>query len=349
MFKIKHKLCDPFMASLGVGSALLGGLGTLHTNKTNKQIAESNNRTMLKAMREQTKSEQDYNSISEQMKRAMMAGINPMLMAGAQPTSASSAGVPSLDTPVMENPFKAFPSAGSSMAQAHLQSKQLGLQDESLDISRFESKVDLLKTVASLAGTADLKADDINMILRSVIGDDYEGSDLTAFARDEFTSVRLRNAVQSSDMDLKQKQYLFSWLDKMTNAQYSNLLADTEVKSTQTGVNRGNVSLMKTQEQVNKSIASLNEIKRKEIKQAILNMREQWKSLNAQASMDVYKMKNFAEYFDAQVKQLQEEAKLTETEATYWIWSKVRETQPEVLNVGSYIPEHERPNFGINF
>ena len=77
-----------------VGSAISAN-AQKKTNQMNLQISRENNEAMLRAMREQTALEQTYNSIGAQMQRAMAAGVNPMLLAGAQPTSASSAGASS--------------------------------------------------------------------------------------------------------------------------------------------------------------------------------------------------------------------------------------------------------------
>lgn len=320
---------DPVLLSgiVGGASSLIGsGLqyaGAQQTNKTNKEIAEMNNRTMIQLMREQTKSEQDYNSISAQMARAMAAGINPMLLAGAQPTSASSAGVPSLDTPVMQNPFNGFDPGGSAIGNSMIQAKQMELQSENIDNAKLQTQIDMLQTVAQLVGNADLTSEDVNQIVRSVMGDQYGGSDIQSLFRDQFTMTRLKNAIDISNVDKDTKKYMYSWLDEITNAEFVNLLADTEQKQTQSNVNR--------------SVESMNVAKKKEIYQAISNMAEQWKSLNATASMDIYRAEKFAKYFDATVDKLVADADISEQEARFWVWNQVIKNNPRAINIGNNI------------
>lgn len=318
MFKIKYKLSNPELLGLGIGAGT-SIIGSYMTNKTNKEIAESNNRTMLQAMREQTASEQRYNSIGEQMKRAIAAGINPMLMAGAgaSPTSASSSGVPSLDTPVMQNPFQGMESVGSSIVNSVLRNKEIGLQDESLDVSRLNSKIDLLKTISELAKNTELTTSDINGILRSVMDSDPESVNLSSLYRDQLVTTRILNGIRTSNVDADTKEYLFGWLDEMQNAVFTNLLADTELKQRQANVNR--------------SLEALNYEKKKEIEQAILNMKEQWKSLNFHGELDASKLKELAKITDALVKQIVSEARVSEQEARFYLWSQINQTLAPIL------------------
>lgn len=308
-------------AVIGGASSLLGAginsavsyAGAQQTNKTNKEIAEMNNQTMIQLMREQTDAEQRYNSIGAQMQRAMAAGVNPMLLAGAQPTSASAAGVPSLQAPDLKNPFQGFDSgltsAGHAMQTGLMQAKSMELQSEQIDNAKLQTQVDTLKTVAQLIGNTDLTSDDVNKIVSAVMGDSYQGSAIDSLLRDQFTITRLSNAIETSNIDKDTKKYLFGWLDEFTNAQFTDLLASTEMKQTQSNVNR--------------SLVSLNSEKKKEIVQAIKNMEEQWTSLNATAQMDIQKLQKFAKYFDAQVKKLENDANLSEKEARYYLWSKL--------------------------
>lgn len=325
-------------AIIGGAASLLGAginsgvayAGAQQTNRTNKEIAEMNNETMIKLMREQTESEQRYNSIGEQMKRAMAAGVNPMLLAGAQPTSASSAGVPSLQAPDLKNPFQGFDSgltsAGQAMQTGLMQAKSMELQAEQIDNAKLQTQVDTLKTVAQLIGNTDLTSEDVNNIVSAVMGDSYRGSAIDSLLRDQFTITRLSNAIETSNIDKDTKKYLFEWLDEFTNAQYIDLLSSTEMKQTQSKVNR--------------SIEKLNDAKRKEIDQAIKNMQEQWRSLNAQADMDIIKLSKFARLMDAEINKIEQEANLTETEARYWVWSKVVQGQVKAVNFGTMLDLH---------
>lgn len=306
----------------GFGSLLGSGISAIsasNTNKTNKEIAQMNNETMLQAMREQTRSEQDYNSISSQMKRAITAGVNPMLLAGAQPTSASASSVPSLDTPVMQNPFANVDLGTSAIGSSMIQAKQLELQEKSLDVADFESTIKMLQTVGDLAKSGNLTSDDISSLVKSFIRPDKQGS-ITSLAQDAYIKTMFTNAIETSNLDVKEKKYLFGWLDEMTNAQFTNILADTELKQTQSNVNR--------------SISRLNDTRRREIEQAISNMKEQFRSLSATADMDVIKLKKFAEYFDAEVKKLTNEANISEQDAKHWLWLRILPYSQKSWKVG---------------
>lgn len=282
------------------------------TNQMNLEIARGNNQAMLQAMREQTKSEQEYNSLSAQMQRAMIAGANPMLLAGANPATASSAGVPSLDSPVMQNPYQSFQSLGANLGSAFLQAENIALQEKQINVAEFKSKIDMLQTIGELGGSIDWSSSELKGVIKAVFGDSFDAGAIGSFARDKLVMTRLQNTVEVSNIDVKQKKYLFDWLDEFTNAQYMSILAGTEQFQTQSNVNR--------------SISSLNSEKKKEITQAIKNMQEEWKSLYSTGEMDVYRLEKFVQLFDAQVKKIASEAEISENEAKFYIWSKINET-----------------------
>lgn len=302
----------------GAGSLLSSGLqlaGVSMTNKTNKEIAESNNKAMLQAMREQTKSEQDYNSAAAQMQRAMVAGLNPMTLANQGPTSASSAGVPSLDSPVMENPFAGLDLGTNQLGSAIITARQQELQSEQLDIADFNSKVDMLRTVGELAKNSDLTSDDINMIIRSVAGEDSPNApQLTTLFKDQHLKTRLMNGIEESNLSLNEKKYLYGWLDEMTNAQYLLTLAEIENKQTSSNLNR--------------ALEAMNKEKKEEIKQAIKNMKEQWKSLNFQGELDAQKLLSVAKIAEDIVRKIAAEAEITEDDAQAWLWYQIRSLIP---------------------
>ena len=133
------QLClDPLVSAslITAGAGLINGIGNFFgaksTNSLNARTAREINQKQIDFAREMNASEQAYNSIGEQMKRGMAAGVNPMLFAGAQPTSASSPGVPSLDTPVAQNPFAGVGvgATGTNIAQLVMQDKQQQLQQD---------------------------------------------------------------------------------------------------------------------------------------------------------------------------------------------------------------------------
>lgn len=279
------------------------------TNKMNLQIARENNKAMLDAMREQTKADQTYNSIGAQMQRAMAAGANPMLLAGADPTSVSAAGVPSLDSPVMQNPYQSYSQMGASLGSAALHAEQLALQEKQINVAEFKSKIDMLQTIGELGGSIDWTSSELKGVIRSVFGDTFDADSIGAFARDNMVMTRIKNSIETSNLDKDTKKYLYGWLDEFTNAQYINLLSDTERNQTQSKLNR--------------ALESLNREKRDEITQAILNMKEEWNSLYAKGQMDLHKLERFAELFDAELNKIVAETKLTNEEASYLIWGYI--------------------------
>lgn len=275
---------------LASGSSVIGSglnlVGTVMTNNTNREIANANNQTMIDMAREQTRSEQNYNSIGAQMQRAMAAGVHPQLLAGAQPTSASSASVPSLDTPTMQNPFANFNVGGSAWVQASLQEKALGIEEKKIGIQEAQTTQQMIGFISDLLKNENLTGAEVQNIITAVMGN--SSPKLGTFARDNLVTTQIRNKIEKSNIDTDTARYLYSWLDEMTNAQFTNLLADTEQKQTQSNVNR--------------SIASLNAEKKNQVIQGIKNMEEQWKSLNFQGEFDAHKLKHVVELTNSFIK-----------------------------------------------
>lgn len=329
--------------SIAAGGSLIGStigaISQYNTNETNKEIAEMNNKAMLQAMREQTRSEQLYNSASEQMKRLQMAGLNPMTMAGQGPTPVSSTGVPSLDTPVMQNPFGEFDLGLNHVGSALIQSAQLDNQARSIDVQDFSSKVDMLKTIGDLSRDTNLTSDDVRNIVSSVMGaNNPYSSGLQDLMKDNFVVTRLNNSIETSNLSLKEKQYLYGWLDEFKNAEYMIMLADIENRQTSSNLNRSTISYQRSQERVNNSIISLNEEKRNEVQQAIRNMEEQWKSLNFQGELDAKKLLRVAEIADKTVDKIVYETKVSKKDANSYLWrTAIMPFLQTFIQSGSYI------------
>ena len=108
---------------------------------------------------------------------------------------------------------------------------------------------------------------------------------------------------------------MFGWLDEFTSARFTKLLADIENTQTGSAVNRSKVTLNSSQEKLNKSLSSMNDEKAKEIRQAIKNMEEQWKSLNFQGELDANKLKDIPRYTEALIEKLHFETDLTAKES----------------------------------
>lgn len=308
----------------GAGSivnSIISGLGGSSINETNKEIAEMNNKAMLQAMREQTKSEQDYNSASAQMKRAMMAGLNPQTLAGQTPATASSSGVPSLDSPVLQNPFVGFKSGLNDLGSAMIQGRQFDLQDKNLDLQALATKIDMMKVAGDLLKDTNITAEDVNNIVKSIFGDSKDTVSFENMFKDDFIRRRLRNEIDMSDIDKDTKKYLYGWLDEMTNAQYIEILARTENYQTGSEKMRSEISL-------NSIIGKLKESERKHVEQAISNMKEQWKSLNFQGELDLNKLKDVAKISDSVVRDIVAKAHLSEDEAKYFVWKELNGVNP---------------------
>lgn len=310
---------------IGAGGSLVGStIGAIsqhYTNQANKEIAEMNNKAMLQAMREQTRADQTYNSASEQMKRLQIAGLNPMSLAGQSPTPVSASGVPNLDSPVMQNPFGEFDLGTNQLGSAMIQSASLDNQSRSIDVADFSSKVDMLKTIGDLSRDTNLTSDDVRNIVSSVMGNDNPySSGLQDLVKDNHVVNRLNNEIKSSNLSVKEKEYLFGWLDEFTNAEYLSMLADIENKQTSSNLNRSSISLQRTQETVNRAIASLTNERKNEVTQAIANMKEQWKSLNFQGELDAIKLKRATELADNLVDKISYETKLSKSQAKSFVW-----------------------------
>lgn len=305
------------VAASNIIGAVAGIGGQLLANESNEKLAEINNQKMIQAMREQTKAEQNYNSVGAQMKRIMAAGINPMTLAGNQPTSASASGVPSLDTPVVQNPFAGVDFGIGEAVSTMNQAKALEIQSSQVELGEMKINIDMLRTIGDLMKDVNLTSDDASKIVNSVLGDRSPFRDqVVSLLKDENIKSRLTNEIKISNLNVKEKEYLYGWLDDFTNAEYTNILAGIEERQTASNVNRSTVDLQQ-------SMQRLNDSKRREVEQAILNMQEQWKSLNFQGELDSKKLLRVAEISESIVNTLVNEAEVSRQEATYWVWKEL--------------------------
>ena len=307
-------------------AGVAGIAGGYMINKTNREIAEQNNWTMLQAMREQTKSEQDYNSRSEQMKRDMLAGVHPMLSAGAQPATASSSGIPSLDSPTLQNPFDGVDGVATGMVNTYLREKDLKVKDRSLDLTEAAQGIEALKAYTDLLKSGDITSTEANEIFSTILGNKYGDTVIEDLSRDQFITTKLRNGIESSNLDLAEKRYLFDWLDEFTNARYMFITAQAFESETSGFRNKADEERLKEVSKTEKTIQNLNEEKRKEVAQCIKNLKKQWDVLDFESKKakalgeDIQK---FVTQFDAEIKRIQNLANISEQEAKYWVWSKM--------------------------
>lgn len=306
-----------------LGGAIVGGIGQLITNHQNIHAQERINQQQLDFAREQTNREFDYNSLSSQMKRAMEAGVNPYLLAGDQPTSANAQSTPSLDAPVRQNPFASIPQNAMNIGnnllaaeQLELREKEIQVQQQATDIQAFNQKVQIFKTVLDTLGSKDLTSSEIQGIMREIFQKEANNVTLPEVLRDSYVTTEIHNAIESSNISIKEKRFLNSWLKSFTMVQYQIL--------------RKEVDVMKSQERLNNYMSAVNSAKVQEINQAIKNMQEEWKSLNFQGELDQTKLSRVTEMANSIIDKLVAEAKVSRSDAEYWLWKFLVQNQSTI-------------------
>lgn len=300
---------------INLGGSIISGVGQAVTNEQNIAAQERINQSQLDFAREQTQAEFEYNSIGEQMKRAMEAGVNPMLLAGAQPTSASSSSTPSLSAPVRNNPFASVPQSAMSIGnnliaaeQLELKDKEIQLQSQKLSIEEFLSKNQLLKTILDTLGAKDLTSSEVQSIMNDVFPDLRDSVTLPELVRDNFITTNMRNGIELSNIDKDTKKYLYGWLDEFTNVQYM--------------IQTNQLDVQDSQIKLNKALSDQSNAKVNHINQAIANMREEFKSLEYNGKLSEEKAKYIEKTVKATVDDLVNIANVSEQEAKYWVWKQ---------------------------
>lgn len=319
---------NPITGSIvsNLGGAIIGGIGQMITNHQNIAAQQAINKQQLDFAREQTDREFDYNSISSQMKRAMEAGVNPYLLAGANPTSANAQSTPSIDAPVRSNPFASVPQNAMNIGNNLIAAEQLDLRDKEIqvqkqanDIQAFNQKIQLFKTVLDTLGTKDLTSSEIQGIMTEIFTKDANNVTLPEVIRDNYVTTEINNKIEASNIGIKDKRFLHSWLKSFTMVQYQIL--------------RKEVDVMKSQERLNNYMSAVNSAKVREINQAIENMQEEWKSLNFQGELDQAKLSRITEMANSIIDKLVSEAKVSRTDAEYWLWKFLVQNQ-STLKIG---------------
>lgn len=251
--------------------------GQMFTNWQNKKSIDRANESKEKMFDRQLA----YNSESAQMARRMAAGLHPMTMAGVQPSEAPTA--PDYESYDLRNPFGGAIDTGQSVAQTMMQQKQLQLQDKSLDVQKLNASTEIAKIVGDLTRSG-LTSDEITSLFHRV-GVLAPDEKLDAIQAGEFHLESLKNTLlsQSYDIDLKRKD--IEWFDRMHQAELD--LANS------------NTDLNKVKQETEKSLQTLNEVKRRECEQAIQNMEQQLRLLVQQttvASYDANKAQSMMKY-----------------------------------------------------
>lgn len=307
---IKYGPFETVMASGAVGSAI-NTLGNIYTNSQNIKYQKEANQQMMDFTREMTKAEQDYNSIGAQMFRAMQAGVNPQLLAGSQPTSASSGSTPTLGTPVLNNPFSGngVAATGSTLANLVMQDRQQKLVSTQLELDELKTQVELVKTVMQATGNQNLSSGEIKDIISAILPEKYRSVNIPQLMQDEYVLNKIQNSIKISNLSVKEKQLITEWIPILNRVQVANINSSTE----------RNKSLVA----VDKSILKLNEANRSKIEQETKNLSALWKSLDFQGKLDQQKLLRVVELGNSLVDQIVSDAKISKQDAEYWVWSKL--------------------------
>lgn len=294
---------------IGAGVNASGGI---ITNIVNRKNVKETNEQREKLFREQMR----YNDASEQMKRQMAAGLHPMTMSGLQPTDAPTA--PDVESYEARNPFNGYIDAGVSMANQMIQEKQLGLTEQQIEVQRLKTTVDALNAVTGLLGE-NATTEEALMMLQKITGlKPVDGDSAVTLHRDETLINSLQNQIQMSNLSVDEKRTTVAWLDKIKQAEYDLLGAQSSELGSREALNRINAK-------VSASVEKLNGAEYDHIKQLTLNLQEQWKSLNFQGEFDAKKLKYIETIWSSYIKELQATADISYNEATYWTWKVVME------------------------
>lgn len=313
--------------AIGAAASLAGNI---ITNQNNKQLTREVNEQEKSLFREAN----EYNDISSQMRRAMAAGVHPMLMAGAGANPASSASPPSLGTAELVNPFQEFSHAGQSVTSALLTDDQLSLsaeqieiQKEQLTLKQVENTVNLLNSASSLLGR-ELTFDEVKSIIRSAnpqFADFGEGID--SVYRDNYLIETIKASSEFQKLKTEEQRKIVNMLSSIQEAQLENIKTDTRLKEEDITYRRESTKNVQADTLLKKNQAALAEVnarlgeeKIKEVKQAIANMEQQYNSLFANGQMDLQRLAKFSDMLDAEYKKLVHELNITSQEDQYWVW-----------------------------
>lgn len=310
----------PVAAAIGAGASIIGGLITNHTNK---KISEDTNRRAENMHR----LNMDYNDVGAQMQRSMAAGVHPMLAAGAQPTDAPTA--PDYDVPTMQNPFQAASSVGVNISQQSIQREQLELNAQQLELegkkvfnAQVQNVVNLLGEIFSKVGP--MTSDEVANYVRaadpslSSLADEIAG-----IASDNLTITEINNKIRTSNVDAATKEYIFSTLEKFRQAEYELLVNQGTYYKEKATESKHSQDLMDAQKGYYEALDKMTDAKRREIEQAISNMKEQWKTLNFQGELDALKLKNVLTIAESTIQKITAEAHVSMNEARHWVWSEL--------------------------
>ena len=159
------------------------------------------------------------------------------------------------------------------------------------------------------------KQSSIDNMVDKVFSNDPNRPQIGSVYKDQWLINKLSNAIKISDLDVKEKQYCFDWLDEWINARFTHLLADIENKQTSSNLHRSQI-------EVDKSIIAMNEAKKNELEQELKNMQEQWKSLNFQGELDGKKLIHVMKMADDIVRKYHYEAGVSELDFRNYVFNK---------------------------
>ena len=187
-----------------IGAALIGGASSLlgsalgfgsnsSANRTNVKLARETNALNYKMFQEQNQynsymwnAANEYNSPSNQVKRALLAGLNPYfdvgnLVSASNSSAPSSLSLPSMSTPVVRpyDPQPAFSQIGDIASNVMLKRAQINnlnqqtQESKDLTYAKVQNYIaqneDLKHSARLKKWTADLKRDTYNYDLQSAL------------------------------------------------------------------------------------------------------------------------------------------------------------------------------------
>ena len=293
---------EPVTAML-IGSAI-SGAGGLVTNWINRKNIQDTNIQREKMFERQL----EYNTEGAQMARRMSAGLHPMTMSGANPSEAPTA--PDFESFQARNPFAGAIDTGQSLSQIALQEKQLALQGQTLEVQKLNNLVDLMSTMSNFTGQ-DFTTEEV-FDLAKRLGFDLGTDSVPDSFRDSFVLQKLALQIENSQLSNEEKKINLNYLDRLKNL---------EADAIQSGID-----VNETVKRLNGTIADLNEEKKKEVTQAIENLKRQCDLLVTQnragqyeANISEQRLKYVRNDAESLSKALQESANVTEKDADLYV------------------------------
>lgn len=221
-------------AIAGIGSALLGGLGSLfstnstnaanlqaarETNATNKSIAERNNQFNY----EMWQRNNDYNSPASQVQRFKDAGLNPALIYGSSGNAGNSS------APVKGTPYSAVkPNLQGNSVLGNVLTTIMNGMDGALSLAQKYKDLRSSDLKNTLLGVNANYAE--GLAKANLFRQDTENEFLRGFllSRNDAAASNALTAMYKTDLArynyLEKQSWYNNWMDKFNRANYNKLI-----------------------------------------------------------------------------------------------------------------------------